>query len=119
MNVAIVGSRDYTNYDEFKWFVETTLQTWRLDDIQVVTGGAKGADSMAEKWAIENNLAIKIFKPDWLKYGKAAGPLRNQQIVENSTHVIAFPSKSGKGTQDTIIRAKKLGIEIAIYLCQT
>ena len=114
MNVAIVGSRNYTNYDDFKWFVENALQTWDIDDIQVVSGGAQGADAMAEKWARQNNFPIKIFKPDWLKYGKAAGPIRNQQIIEYATHVIAFPSKTGKGTQDSIMRAKKLKRELII-----
>ena len=60
------------------------------------------------------NFPIKIFKPDWLKYGKAAGPIRNQQIIEYATHVIAFPSKTGKGTQDSIIRAKKLNRKLII-----
>lgn len=106
MKLAIVGSRNYTDYAQFKTFLQDALKTWP-DVIQVVSGGAQGADAMAERWARENKIPIKIFRADWSQ-GKSAGPIRNQQIIEYATHVIAFPSKTGKGTQDSIVRAKKL-----------
>lgn len=113
MIVDIVGSRNYTDYKQFKTFLQDALKTWP-DVIEVVSGGAQGADAMAERWARENNIPIKIFKPDWVKFGKAAGPIRNQQIIEYASHVIAFPSKTGKGTQDSIVRATKLKRELII-----
>jgi hypothetical protein len=111
IKLAIVGSRNYTNYPQFSTFIQSTLSLWSITPsnlIEIVSGGAQGADLMAEKWAREHKIPIKIFKPDWNKWGKSAGPLRNQQIIEYATHVIAFPSKDGRGTQDSIARAKRL-----------
>jgi hypothetical protein len=111
IKLAIVGSRNYTNYTQFSTFLQSALSTWSITPhnlVEIVSGGAQGADLMAEKWAREHKIPIKIFKPDWNKWGKSAGPLRNQQIIEYATHVVAFPSKDGRGTQDSISRAKRL-----------
>jgi hypothetical protein len=72
----------------------------------IVSGGASGVDTMAEKYALDNEYDLLVFKPDWNKYGKTAGPLRNTQIVEYATHVIAFVSEKSVGTYDTINKAK-------------
>jgi hypothetical protein len=111
VKLAIVGSRNYTNYLQFSELIQSALSLWSIsekDITNIVSGGAQGVDLMAEKWALEHNIPIKIFKPDWNLSGKSAGPLRNQQIIENATHVVAFPSKNGRGTQDSISRAKRM-----------
>ena len=74
-----------------------------------MSGGAKGADSLAEKYALENNIETEIFYPDWDKDGKAAGFIRNNQIIKNSNIVFAFTNGSN-GTQNSINIAKKLNI---------
>lgn len=112
MNLGIVGSRDYDS-DEFYEYMSSQIKEFlrekdlQIDDIEcVISGGAKGVDSMAARWAKENKVAIKVYEADWKKYGKVAGPIRNALIVENSSHVLAFPSKTGSGTQDTIRKCK-------------
>ena len=70
-------------------------------------GGAKGADKLSEKWADDNNIDKDIYYPDWNKYGKKAGYIRNQSIIENSDRVIAFWDGSSKGTSHSINLAKK------------
>ena len=80
----------------------------------LISGGAKGVDKMAEEWATKNGLSITIFRPNWDKYGKGAGPRRNVQIIGAATHCIAFPSKMGKGTQDSIGKAKRKGIPLKV-----
>lgn len=62
---------------------------------------------MAELYASENKIPIKIYNPDWKKYGKKAGILRNTDIVNAATHILAFPSKKSIGTFDTIKKAEK------------
>ena len=111
MKLAIVGSRNYSNYTQACQQIDIALSQWSKspsDVTEVVSGGAAGADKMAERWARERGIPVKVFKPDWDKHGKAAGPLRNQSIIEYATHVVAFPSREGRGTQDSISRAKKL-----------
>jgi hypothetical protein len=79
----------------------------------VVSGGAAGADTMGEKWARSNNVKdIRIYKPDWRKYGKKAGILRNKDIINDATHVVAFPSVESKGTFHSIRLAKDQGKKV-------
>ena len=105
IRVAVVGSRNFNDYDLLK----SELDAFKLENgvDLIVSGGAKGADTFGEKWAKENNVPTKIYYPDWKTYGKAAGILRNKDIIDAATHVIAFPSKKGRGTQNSIKRAKE------------
>lgn len=78
----------------------------------LIEGGAKGADELAGKWADENTVEHLTFLADWNKHGKAAGFIRNQQMLDEGkpTLVVAFPG--GEGTKDMIKRAKKAGIVV-------
>jgi hypothetical protein len=109
MNLAIVGSRHFVDYYRFC----SELQRW-MDEHgspkAIVSGGARGADAMAARFARDRKIALIEYVADWRAHGKAAGPMRNAQIVESATHMLAFPSHSGRGTQDSIRKAqKKLG----------
>ena len=121
MKLAIVGSRNFTDYELFKEKSQEFLLKWKesdqefdIDNIVVVSGGAKGTDSLAEQWADEKGYEKTIFYPDWKRWGRGAGLKRNTQIVEECTHMIAFPSKSGRGTQDSIRKEQKGLIPIQI-----
>lgn len=112
MKLAIVGSRDYHNYSFFRSQVESFLEG-RTPTL-IISGGASGADEMAERYAIEMKVELQVFEADWAKYGKGAGPKRNMQIVEAATHVIAFPTTKSIGTFDTIRKAQKAGKPIHV-----
>ena len=112
MKLAIVGSRYYTDYEKFEKLVLNALSEWDEDIECIISGGAKGTDLMAEQFAKQFNIPLKIYNADWGKYGKSAGPIRNAQIVKDATHLIAFPTENGKGTQDTIKKAKDIPIKI-------
>lgn len=109
--VAIIGSRTFTNYRICKEVIENIVEDSK---IMIVSGGAKGADALGEKFADENNLMKLIFKPDWEKFGKSAGFKRNTQIIENSDIVIAFWDYESKGTKNSIDTAKKLKKDLYI-----
>ena len=85
-----------------------------LPDVTVVHGGAKGADSLATDWAVINWCYLTIHKADWENLGKAAGPVRNKKMLEQSEPdiVVAFPG--GKGTANMIKLAKEAGVEVMI-----
>ena len=114
IKLAIVGGRDYNDYDAFKNIVNLYIKEIGEMPCQIVSGGAMGVDTMAEKYANENKIPTIILKPDWDKYGKKAGILRNTYIIEASTHVLALPTKKSIGTHDSINKAKKLGKELKV-----
>ena len=105
MKLAIIGSRDFNDYDMLVDFL------WRYKDSEnidsIISGGAKGADLLGKKCAKDIGFHYVEFLPDWEKYGKAAGFIRNSQIVDACDEVIAFWDGKSRGTQDTITKAKK------------
>jgi predicted Rossmann fold nucleotide-binding protein DprA/Smf involved in DNA uptake len=108
MKIAVVGSRDFDDFE----MLEVELKKYIPDEI--ISGGAKEADALAEKYAKKHNIPIKIFKPDWRKYKRGAGLVRNKQIVENADIVVAFWDGASKGTKFTIDYAKKLNKEVIV-----
>jgi len=118
MKLAIVGWRKFNDFKLLKEKIEQTLEEWDIDveSIEaVISGGAAGTDSLAECWAKSNKIPLQVFLPDWKQHGRAAGPLRNSLIIAEATHVIAFPSKQGRGTQDSISKARQSNKELAVH----
>lgn len=106
MKVIVTGGRDYDNYDEVCKVLDA------LGVQHVVTGGAKGADRLAETYIDDFGFTYRRYEADWDKYGKAAGPIRNRQMLEENKDciVIAFPG--GKGTADCVRQARQLGMVV-------
>lgn len=110
MKVAIVGSRDWPD----AWAVIAYVNSLPEDTI-VVSGGAKGVDTIAEKAARKRGLAVEIFMPDWATHGKAAGPIRNKQIIDAADRVVAFSFNNSKGTASSIDLAKAANKPLEVY----
>ena len=108
MKLAIVGGRDYADYENFKKIITDYCIELGQQPTYIISGGAKGVDTMAETYAKENNIPTIIFKPDWNKHGKKAGILRNTDIIEAATHVLALPTSKSIGTYDSIKKAQNL-----------
>jgi YspA, cpYpsA-related SLOG family len=99
---GVIGSRTFNDYE----LVKEELDKHEIS--KIVSGGAKGADSLAEKYAYENNLPVEIFKPDW-SLGRHAGFIRNKTIVEHSDTLIAFWDGVSKGTLSSIRYGEEAG----------
>lgn len=100
MKLAIVGSRTFNDYN----LLETTIKE-HVDVSQIthiVSGGARGADKLGEVFAQKYNIQTIIYKPDWNKYGKGAGFVRNYDIINTADTVIAFWDGESKGTKHDI-----------------
>ena len=105
--VVIVGSRDFENYKFFSSKVNKCLSDIRNGyELIILPRHCSGVDIMAEQYAEDNGFALEIFHAEWSKYGKAAGPKRNKQMIEVADFAIAFPS-GGNGTKSLIELAKK------------
>lgn len=108
--LAIIGSREFDNWN----LLDDTLcdyflgrdDAWRFNEI--VSGGAKGADSLGAKWAKEQKIKLTEFLPDWDRFGKRAGFLRNEDIVKASDFVLCFWDGVSRGTGNSLSIAKRL-----------
>ncbi len=108
--VVIAGCRDYNDYDEAKEYIDLCLSDIRVqNDIIIVSGGARGADSLGELYASENGFRIEKHPADWQKYGRSAGPKRNKQMAEVCDLVICFWDGKSRGTRSMIENAKECG----------
>jgi hypothetical protein len=105
MKLAIVGSRDFDDYELVDKLCAHLVE--RFDVNAIVSGGAKGADKLGERFARQYGLDMIVFKPDWQQFGKRAGYLRNVDIIEASNIVIAFWDGQSKGTKHSIDIATK------------
>lgn len=106
MVIAVVGSRTYTDYDTVCGILDEHVNP---SDI-IVSGGAKGADTLAKRYAFDHGLEIVEYLPNWKKHGRRAGYVRNKLIVDHSDILIAFWDGESNGTQHSINLAKDKGI---------
>ncbi|MBR6251809.1 MAG: DUF2493 domain-containing protein [Bacteroidales bacterium] len=111
MKLAIVGSRSITK----EGIVAEAINHFNLKPGIIVSGGAKGIDSLAAKYARENKIPLIEFKPDYQRYGRAAPILRNTTIIEHSDVVLAIHDGVSKGTLDSIKKAKNLGKRVCLF----
>lgn len=111
MRVLVCGGRDYSDLDRVYQVLDGIH--YRTPISCIIEGGAKGADYLAARWSAMRNLPDHArFPADWTVHGKAAGPRRNQRMVDEGKPdlVVAFPG--GTGTADMVRRAKAAGIEV-------
>lgn len=113
MKLAIVGSRGYNGWDKFSKILNIIIKKYNIKTI--VSGGAKGADSLARRYAKTYNIELIEYLPDWDKYGKSAGFIRNSTIWNNSDMGIAFWDGVSKGTEHSFSIAKKQNKKLFIY----
>lgn len=113
--VLIAGCRDYNNYTEAKCYINRCIAEIRKRyKITVISGGARGTDNLGELYAIENGFDVKKYLPDWERYGKSAGPLRNKIMVDKADFIICFWNGKSRGTASTVKYAIKTGKPLRI-----
>ena len=109
-SIAIVGSRSFSDYALLKRTIDEFYPD-RADISEIVSGGAKGADTLAERYAREFGIKMIRLVPKWRNngvYNPRAGFDRNKTIVERAAHIIAFWDGISNGTRDSINHAKRL-----------
>ena len=111
MKLAVIGSRDFEN----TVMLNEILLKHKDELTLIISGGSKGADTMAESWAKDNGVETLIFLPDWSKYGRSAGVVRNHDIIKSCDLCIAFWDGKSKGTASGIRLCKKYGKPCKVY----
>ena len=116
--LLIAGSRNYTDRDTFNRVTEEYIDSEDAFTV-IVAGGAAGADELAKDYALEYGLQYIEFPADWEKYGRAAGPKRNDEMVkfikEKNGRALYFWDGESKGTKQCIESARKNGIDVTIW----
>lgn len=117
MRVLVCGGRDYDNWRVVDRALKALCASHPYEDMVIVQGGAKGADFLAKVWAKYwreegEDIRQEEYPADWKKHGKAAGYIRNKQMLDEGKPdlVVAFPG--GAGTADMIRQAKAAGVEV-------
>lgn len=120
MKVLICGGRDMDRVAAFNWLEQYLKDELRhasgcfsgLTIEKVIHGGARSADEAAGDWAKSEGIPVAACPADWKKHGKAAGPIRNREmlVVHKPDYVVALPG--GKGTEDMIRRAEAFGVPV-------
>jgi predicted Rossmann fold nucleotide-binding protein DprA/Smf involved in DNA uptake len=103
MKVTVIGSRTFKDYDLLVAHLRQCAITL------VITGGAKGADALALDYATDAGIPSRVFIPDWKKYQRGAGHVRNRQMVDACDAVLAFWDGQSKGTHHTMRYAASKG----------
>lgn len=106
--VLVCGGRDYNGAER----LFQVLAHYASAAEVIVHGGASGADALAQRWADTTGHCCMVYPADWKKHGKAAGPIRNQLMLDSEQPdlVLAFPG--GRGTADMVKRARAAGIKV-------
>jgi len=120
VKVLVCGGRNFNNYELLKKELDEILDKhfsgYMVNQTYVISGMTKGADSLAVDYANERGMKVLKFPADWGKYGSKAGPIRNQQMIDEGhpNLVVAFPSIHSRGTYDMIRRAEKHNIKTIV-----
>jgi hypothetical protein len=110
MRVLVCGSRHFKNAE----LMEDVLKQWDIREI--IEGEARGADTLAREYAEGHGIPVRAFPALWDKHGRAAGPIRNAQMLAegNPDLVVAFLAPNSRGTKHMIEIAQKAGVEVHV-----
>lgn len=123
LRIIIAGSRDFNDYKLLKDSMRDILKNTALEDInkiKIISGTARGADQLGERFAKQFKLEVIRFPADWDKYGKRAGYIRNEEMAmysakdDNYGMLVAFWDGESRGTKHMIDLAKKHGLEVHV-----
>lgn len=117
MRVLVCGDRHWTDGKVIHATLDHIHAEKRID--LVIEGGARGADRIGRRWAVDTGVNFIVYEANWYKYGRAAGPIRNtQMLVEGKPDlVVAFHNdiEKSRGTANMLKQAKKAGVKTILF----
>jgi hypothetical protein len=112
VKVIIAGSRNFYNYELLKSECDRILKG--LSDIEIVSGTAKGADFLGERYALGRGYKLTKFPAKWKTYGNMAGPFRNREMAEYADTLICFWDFKSRGSKNMIETATRLYLKVYV-----
>lgn len=115
IRILVCGGRDYLNYTKLSNTLDTLTHEFHPENITIIQGGAKGADFLAKVYChcySRGELFCEEYPADWKQFGKSAGSIRNQQMLDSGRPDLVVACKGGYGTADMVKRAKVLGLKV-------
>jgi hypothetical protein len=118
IRIIVAGSRDFNDLplltDTLSSFISELALSGGDVELEIVSGGARGADRLGERFAYAYHIPISLFEADWEKHGKSAGYRRNEEMAKYATHLIAFWDGESKGTKHMIDLAAKHNLIVKV-----
>lgn len=108
--ILVCGGRDYAN--QAMLFGSLDMEAEARPIYTIIQGGADGADKLARMWCHSRRVRCENYPADWNTHGRAAGPIRNQQMIDEGKPTKVFAFAGGRGTADMIRRAKAAGVPV-------
>ena len=115
VRLIIAGGRDFQDWDLLCKTLDELVGARELE-IEVVSGTARGADQLGERWAQLRGYPVRQFPADWQQHGKQAGWLRNQQMAQYATHCVCFWDSKSRGTGHMINLARQQGLNLKVVI---
>lgn len=121
LRLIVAGGRDFADYGLLRGVLQDWLAQHAQDPhngarpVMVVSGHARGADALGERFARELGLGLEVYPADWQALGKRAGFVRNSQMVAIADALVAFWDGASHGTLDTIRKMQAAGKPVAVY----
>lgn len=113
--MIVAGSRNFADYSLLEKTMDNLLSNI-TEEVGVVCGTAKGADRLGEKYALSRGYKVKYYPPDWEKYGKSAGYIRNEEMAKNADALVAFWDGQSRGTKHMIDLAAKYNLKVRVKM---
>jgi len=119
MKILVCGGRKYGyKLESSRWVKDMEVWNKGIDLIKsykpttIISGKAKGGDELGEHAAKTLSIPVEEYPADWYRHGKAAGHIRNQQMLDEGKPDLVIAFSGGKGTENMLIRSKKAGVEV-------
>ena len=111
MKIVIAGGRDFSDKEVAFKALNTVINSGDV----IISGHARGADTLGEMYAKEQGLKLELYPAEWDKYGRSAGPIRNRQMAEVADSLVAFWDGKSRGTKNMIETAEKLELPVFVF----
>jgi len=112
MKVIVAGSRDFNDYHTLKEKLDMILKNQK--EVTIISGTAKGADKLGERYASEHHHKVEQYVPMWDIFGKKAGYMRNEEMAKHSDACVVFWDGKSRGTKHMIDISKKHKLKLRI-----
>ena len=121
VRIIVCGGRHFDDYNRMRSTIDGVIAEIgsSVTAVEIVSGHCAGADQLGEKYAEEHGYPCKVFPANWEKHGRAAGPIRNSEMIKYASEaevpvVVAFRSPRTRGTNDTVKKATKKGFKVVV-----